>query len=370
MPKVAIFGSGTGAGFIAAAVNATSNATLLGSFSRNADARAAFATQYGGTPFESAEELLASRPDLVIISSANQLRREQFQQALAAGCDVLIDKPVAITTAQVKSMVDEARQHADRFVGVLLQHTFNPAILAARRLVQSGFLGTPLTAHVKLHWGRFGAYLDRRYKRANNDGVILNQSPHALQAVLQIASETLREPLTVGAHPVDSVWCRSNAVAHAGDARCEVETTAVGMFCLINGLPITFSLTAGTNVSSKWEVSFLGTNGKFAVREDGVFIRTETAHSSLPVDDLPFEAVTPTNAPDASASAAGSGSSLHAVFLADFLRRRESDRASGLGQFIQGTWSTTLGLAMQLSAQRNEPLPVPSFVERSGLLFT
>ncbi|MFN8391380.1 MAG: Gfo/Idh/MocA family oxidoreductase [Bdellovibrionota bacterium] len=359
--KIGLVGAGTGAKFVAAAVAAMTDAELMGICAPSATRRDPLCNEFGGQPFDTFAGLLAAKPDVAVICSPNSVRVSQFEAALEAGIDTLIDKPLAINLTELTRLLRAAHSSPDRFFGALLQHSFNPAVVAAERFVKEGLLGTPLAANVTLHWGRFGEYLDHHYRMANNDGVILNQSPHALHAALQIARHTQPE-LPRGEHPVRTVYGVSNSKAHSDDPRCETETTAVGTMVLWNGFPINYSLTSGTHVSSKWTVSLIGKNGRIRVREDGVVVRAETdvTQGSLP-GWLPFDSDLASDAPNASANASGSGSSYHRLFIEDFLERRQTNRRSAMEQLIMGSWSTSLGFSMQGTGHLQQPSSVPSY---------
>lgn len=86
-------------------------------------------------------ELLA-RPDIQVvdINVPNYLHEEIVLAAAAAGKHIYCEKPLAVSVAQGKRMVDAAAA-----AGVLTQMTFNfrffPALERARQLIDDGFLG-------------------------------------------------------------------------------------------------------------------------------------------------------------------------------------------------------------------------------------
>lgn len=76
----------------------------------------------------------------VYIATPNHLHAEQTVAAATAGKHVLVEKPMALDAAQGRRMV-EAADRAGVKLMVAYMTLFNPAFLAARRLVASGRLG-------------------------------------------------------------------------------------------------------------------------------------------------------------------------------------------------------------------------------------
>lgn len=92
----------------------------------------------------SLEHVLASA-DLAVIASPNHLHRSHLEEALAAECDVLVEKPIAIESAGLERLLGEARA-AGRIVGVGCNLRFVHAVEEARELVGSGALGRVIRA--------------------------------------------------------------------------------------------------------------------------------------------------------------------------------------------------------------------------------
>src|SRR5262249_52881021 len=75
---------------------------------------------------------LFDRADIVVIASPNHVHAAQLETAVAAGCDVLIEKPLAIAPVpEVAVSLDRARA-AGQVVGVGCNLRFVPAIEACR----------------------------------------------------------------------------------------------------------------------------------------------------------------------------------------------------------------------------------------------
>jgi predicted dehydrogenase len=106
-------------------------AEFVGVFDHHGDRGAEVAGQYGGRAFDTAEALL-KECDVVSIAVPTTAHREATEQAVAAGCHVLVEKPMAFSAADCTAM-----ERAATSAGVQLQvgqvERFNPAILAAAK---------------------------------------------------------------------------------------------------------------------------------------------------------------------------------------------------------------------------------------------
>src|SRR5207253_6234366 len=80
----------------------------------------------GGTPFRSLTEALAAVDvDLVVVCTPTGRHGEVAIEALAAGKDVIIEKPAEITVARTDEII-EAQAKAGTLVSVISQHRFDP----------------------------------------------------------------------------------------------------------------------------------------------------------------------------------------------------------------------------------------------------
>jgi len=85
------------------------------------------------------DEALASRPDVVIVATPEQLHLEPAIRSLAVA-DVLVEKPLAATADDADAIAAAADASGRRlFVGHLLR--FDPRLVALRSLVDAGRLG-------------------------------------------------------------------------------------------------------------------------------------------------------------------------------------------------------------------------------------
>ena len=108
---------------------------FVGVYDANPDRAKAVAAQYGGRAFESAAALLAEC-EAVSVATPTVAHREAAEQALAAGCHVLVEKPMAVTVAECDAMIAAAKK-ANRVLQVGQVERFNPVLLAAKPFVKN-----------------------------------------------------------------------------------------------------------------------------------------------------------------------------------------------------------------------------------------
>jgi predicted dehydrogenase len=181
-----------------------STGTAIGEL-RGPDLAAALGVGYAS----SYDELLAWRPDAVVVTSENARHRELVERAAAVGAHVLCEKPLATTWEDGLAMRDAVER-----AGVLLMMAFPVRFASAfarlRATHDSGALGTVFSA------------------RGANNGMLpltrdwftdpaLSGGGALVDHVVHIAD--LLDGLT-GARPV-SVTAMTNRVLHAGRARAE-----------------------------------------------------------------------------------------------------------------------------------------------------
>ncbi len=102
-----------------------------------------FSQAYGLRWFWTHEDLLAERPDAVIVTSENARHRELVELAAQAGAHVLCEKPIATTVEDALAMKAVVEEAGVRFMTAFPMR-FSPALQTAREMVQSGELGSVL----------------------------------------------------------------------------------------------------------------------------------------------------------------------------------------------------------------------------------
>jgi len=132
--RCGVWGVGTWGEKHARVYTSLDEATLVGVYDRSSERARAVAREYRTRAFESPEALLAAC-EAVSVATPTVAHREATEQALAAGCHVLVEKPMAATVEEAEAMIAAARR-AGRTLQVGQVERFNPALLAARPFIR------------------------------------------------------------------------------------------------------------------------------------------------------------------------------------------------------------------------------------------
>ncbi len=97
--------------------------------------------------FCSLEEMLATRrPDVVHVTTPPMSHGTLAREALLGDCHVLIEKPAAMSCAELAAL-DEAAAGTGRAYCAVHNILFEPAMVKARALMAAGIIGTVLSVH-------------------------------------------------------------------------------------------------------------------------------------------------------------------------------------------------------------------------------
>ena len=109
-----------------------------------------------------------SAPDAIVISTPSLLHQPYVLEAIAAGVDVLCERPLALTTRGVQTIL-EAASLAKRKVIVANNHRFRSDVQALDRFLRGGELGT-LTGFRAGAYQQHGTVSGWRLNRAESGG--------------------------------------------------------------------------------------------------------------------------------------------------------------------------------------------------------
>ena len=122
--------------------------------------------------------------DAVLIASPHRAHVAQAKEAFAAGMHVLLEKPVGVSTKEVREMIAAADQSGRAF-GVMFNQRTHPAYRKMKEIVASGEMGEIRRTNIVItDWFRAQSYFDscdwRATWKGEGGGVLLNQAPHNL----------------------------------------------------------------------------------------------------------------------------------------------------------------------------------------------
>lgn len=165
----------------------------------------------------------------VIVCTPNYLHAEHAQAALRAGLDVLCERPLGISRAQVAQTLEVAKK-SGRCLMVANNHRYRPDAWALRRFIQAGELGEIF--HLHSSWQRRRARRPRvsewRRKHQQGGGVLMDLGVTNLDACLWLLGYPVPERLTAYLSDRDADGVEDSAVVLlrlAGNVTCSVEVT-------------------------------------------------------------------------------------------------------------------------------------------------
>lgn len=137
-----IMGTGAIAGLFAADLGLLPQARIAAVHSRSLEKAKSFAASFGGAQAYDDEAAFLADPaiDAVYIATPNHLHAAQALKAIAAGKAVLIEKPIALASADAEAIARAAGERGI-FAMEALWSRFLPAVRRAREQIAAGRIG-------------------------------------------------------------------------------------------------------------------------------------------------------------------------------------------------------------------------------------
>ena len=207
------------------------------------------------------ETLERTRPEIVVIATPPHLHRDIALAAVGAGAHILCEKPIAMTDAEARTMVDTARS-AGRVAMTGFNWRFPAAMQRMHAMVQDGFVGRVL--HVSGRW--FGArWADEasaatwRMDRAQaGHGAMGDMGVHLVDLVRWMCGDVRRLVAQAGiAYP--------RTVPGSGKA-ADTEDYASILAELSSGAQATLSVSRAAHGRNDHTLEIYGTRGALAYR--------------------------------------------------------------------------------------------------------
>lgn len=141
---------------------------------------------------QSYEDLLKREDiDIVTVCTPNGLHAIHTIQALNAGKDVLVEKPMATNVVDAKKMVDAAKTNNKRLF-VVKQNRYNPPVQAVKELLDNNKLGDVYAVHLNCFWNRNDQYYSNSSWKGTlelDGGVLYTQFSHFIDILFYLFGE-------------------------------------------------------------------------------------------------------------------------------------------------------------------------------------
>ncbi len=126
------------------------------------------------------ELLKKEKPDLVAIATESGKHAAIALDCIAAGCHVIIEKPIALSIADADAII-EAGERAGVVVCANHQNRFNKSVQYMRKALEEGRFGKLSHGAAHIRWNRGKSYYDQAPWRgtwAQDGGCLMNQCIH------------------------------------------------------------------------------------------------------------------------------------------------------------------------------------------------
>lgn len=139
------------------------------------------AKTYNAASYTSVDEMLTAHSDINVIAvcSPNGLHAEHSIKSLKAGFHVLCEKPMALSVQDCGEMINTAEKNNKRLF-IVKQNRFNPPVVAVKKLIDEGLLGTIYSIQLNCFWNRNTEYYQNSWKGTKDldGGTLFTQFSH------------------------------------------------------------------------------------------------------------------------------------------------------------------------------------------------
>ncbi|MGB5944428.1 MAG: Gfo/Idh/MocA family oxidoreductase [Leeuwenhoekiella sp.] len=137
--------------------------------------------------FESYEDMLATTAfDVVCICTPHALHAEMSILAAKSNKHILVEKPMALSSAASAKMIEEAKNHGVKLY-VVKQNRYNTPIYLTTEAIKKGKLGRVFMVQCNVMWNRNNAYYEQsswRGKKQSEGGALFTQVSHFLDLLV------------------------------------------------------------------------------------------------------------------------------------------------------------------------------------------
>jgi predicted dehydrogenase len=288
--RLGILGAGA-VGAKHAAAAAIAGVELARVVDRNIDRAAAIADGFDAASSDDPRSLWDDASiDAVVIGVPNCFHRPLALEAMRAGKDVLLEKPMALTAAECDELC-EAAQELGRVLQIGYAYRFTAVGAGAKGLVESGVLGDVYHAKAHLHLRRgvpgLGGWFTT--KAMSGGGALLDLGVHLVDLGLHLLGQPTAVAVSGKAYAKFGVKMRGYTYESmwAGppnyEGVCDVDDHATALITFDTGATLDLqiawacNLPAGTTPDSM--VALLGDRGglTFELFGDHLLLRSEVA---------------------------------------------------------------------------------------------
>ncbi len=161
------------------------------------------AVKNGLKAYDNLDEFLASHEfDLVLVATANNYHCEMACRALEAGYNVMVEKPAAMSSAELQKMIDTAEK-AGKLFTVHQNRRFDPDFMKIKQAIAEDAVGKPFLIESRIHSANGnGMMYGWRGMEDHGGGMLLDWGVHMLDQLLWL----IKEPIKTVSANVIRLW--------------------------------------------------------------------------------------------------------------------------------------------------------------------
>ena len=187
-PGFGIIGCGAISHMHAGAIRQIENAELIACTDVNEKSLAEFSDKYNINPYDDVATMLNDeRIDAVCICTPSGLHKKLCVMAADAGKHIVVEKPMALTTADCDEIIDACERNSVK-LEVISQNRFKEAFRYVKKLVEAGSLGRIVCADIYMKYYRSHEYYSKSTWKGtwemDGGGALMNQGIHGVDILL------------------------------------------------------------------------------------------------------------------------------------------------------------------------------------------
>lgn len=254
-----IIGLGMIAEFHAKAIEEIENARLVAVYTPSKEKAEEFASRHNVRPYWNLDSFL-SDPELEIctIASPSGKHLENVKACALKGKDVIVEKPIEITSDRCQEMITICRENGVKLGGIFPSRFF-PSSLLIKDAIDRGRFGKITYASASIKWYRDQEYYDsgawRGTKELDGGGCMMNQGIHAIDLLLWFMGD------------VKELFAFTSTLSHE---RINVEDTASVALRFTSGALGTIEATTSSYPGFLKRIEISGTEGSVILEEESI----------------------------------------------------------------------------------------------------
>lgn len=277
--KTGIIGCGKVGHLHARALTNASNSSFAAVYSRSEDKRLEFAEKYKVKAYaDIGEMVIREKLDVAVVCTPHPAHRSCTVEALNAGANVLVEKPLAANLSDCDAMISSAITN-NKKLGVVSQRRFYLPCQRLYKAICDGKIGMPALGTVTMLGWRDELYYKSDPWRGKwieeGGGVLVNQAPHQIDLLQWFMGGEMEE--------LYGIWTNIN------HPYIEVEDTALALIRFKNGGLANLVVSNSQKPGIYGKVHIHGSNGaSVGVQTDGgaMFIAGMSDILEPPVNDI------------------------------------------------------------------------------------